>query len=64
MTRDNSILILERLDWIQREIVEMKADHKLNTEFRLQAKGIIGTVSFISTIFGALLIWALQKIIR
>lgn len=64
MTRDNSLLILERLDWIQKDLAELKDGHRLNTEFRLQAKGIIGSISFISTALGATLVWIFQKLNR
>lgn len=64
MTKPNFDLILEQLNHIRSDIQEIKADHKLNTEFRLQAKGIIGFVAFTSAVFGGLLIWVFDKLNR
>lgn len=64
MTKPSLDLILEQLNHIRSDIQEIKTDHKLNTEFRLQAKGIIGFVAFFSTVLGGLLVWIFDKIQR
>lgn len=62
MPKPSLDLILEQLNHIRADLLEIKADHKLNTEFRIQSKGIIGFVAFISTVFGAALVWLISKI--
>jgi len=55
-------VILEKINNIHEDIKEMKPDVKLNTEFRLQAKGVIGIVSFTCTVFGGFLLWIYQRV--
>lgn len=64
MTKPSLDLILEQLNHIRSDLQDIKADHKLNTEFRLKATGIMGFVAFVATIFGGLLVWIFDKLNR
>ncbi len=52
----------ERLDSIHKDFQEIKEEVKLNSVFRYKAKGIIGAVSFISVVFGAFILWGIDKL--
>ena len=41
---------------------DMKADIKMNTEFRNKATGVIGFAAFIFTAIGAFVMWACNKL--
>lgn len=41
---------------------EIKEEVKQNSEFRIRAKGVIGVVAFIASLFGGLIVWAINKV--
>lgn len=58
----SNAVLFEKIENMHEDVKEIKEAVKANTEFRLQAKGIIGVVSFICTGLGGFLVWAFQKI--
>lgn len=63
MVRITNAVLAEKIDAIQRTLDEdIKPAIKFNTEFRLQAKGIITAISGISATIGACIVWLLIKI--
>ena len=54
----------DKLDSIESKLavlVELKADIKSNSEFRIQAKTIVGAISFFFMVLGGLIVWAVTK---
>ena len=47
--------------FIEDDYKPLKKDVKVNNEFRTQAKGIIGAVAFVCTMFGSALVWIASK---
>lgn len=65
MSKSISLGVLAaKLDLIHDDIRAMKQEVKENTEFRLQAKGIIGVVAMFSSLVGGLVLFIIQKIWR
>ena len=57
--------IFDKLDEIAintASLPELKKEIKANSEFRLQAKGIIGGITFVSMLFGSFIVWAFSKL--
>ena len=57
--------IFEKLDEIvinTASLPELKQEIKANSEFRLQAKGIIGGITFLSMLLGSFIVWAFSKL--
>jgi hypothetical protein len=54
--------VMTKLDYIHRDIKQLQESEKLNTEFRIQAKGVVGTITFVASIFGGFIVWLAGKI--
>lgn len=52
----------EKIDDIKEDVKCMRDDIQLNTSFRYKAKGVIATIAFISTAFGAIIMFLINKI--
>lgn len=54
--------LVDKIDSLQHSMEEFKSDIKANTEFRLQAKGMIGLVGILASFVGAVIVWSMDKI--
>jgi|18_taG_2_1085343.scaffolds.fasta_scaffold16501_2 hypothetical protein len=48
--------------YIKESLDKLNGEVKENTKFRIQAKGVIGAVSFISAILGGFFLWIIKKV--
>ena len=54
-------MVVQKLDGIDEKLDSIGVEVKLNSEFRIQSKTIIGVVAFIFTVFGASICWVVSK---
>ena len=54
--------IKDDVKYIRESIDRICLESKQNTEFRLESKGVIGAISFVSAVFGGLILWVMTKI--
>jgi len=52
----------EKVDSIKEELNPLKAEVRMNTEFRVGFKSVVSTVSFFSAAFGGILMWLINKL--
>ena len=63
MVRITNAVLAEKIDSIKTNLKEdIIPEVKKNSEFRIKAKGIIGSITFISTLLGAGVMFIINKI--
>ena len=63
MAKITNEVLAVKIDNLHTALIEMKGDVKKNSTFRLQFKGIIAAVAFVSTVSGGLIMALVDKIV-